>query len=74
MTMAEVDVDDLLGAPSNAEVRAAQRFLESCSYSTTALLAVVAVLREQFEEPAQALLLESICEDFAELELESVEG
>jgi hypothetical protein len=71
---AKLKADELLGAPSNAEVRAASAFVQQFEYTTTALLAIVAVLRGEFEEPEQAVLLESVCEDFAELEATSLEG
>lgn len=65
-------IDELLGAPSDAEVKRASEFLLSIPHTTTALLAIVAVLRGEFDVRDQALLLEGICEDFAELELQAM--
>lgn len=66
--MDQEQIDELL--PSEANVRAAQKFVESCDYSTSALMAFIAALRHLGQND-EASLLETVIEAFAELELGS---
>lgn len=63
-------VDDLLGAPSKAQVLAAEKFITSFPSTTAALVAMVAALR--IMEANHAVTLESICESVAEVEITSL--
>lgn len=67
----EALMDDLFGAPDNRQVALARKLVESCPYTTTALSAIVAALR-QMEADDQARALEGFVSDMAEVEIEEL--
>ena len=64
-------IEDMLGAPSVAQVQAASKFLQSFPSSTAALVAMVAAMRDLGQFDA-ASIVESICEDTALTESETM--
>lgn len=65
-------IDEILEAEyTEANVRAAQKFLESCTYSTTALAALAAAL-DELDAGNQADYLRECCDDLAAIEADEL--
>jgi len=64
--------DALNASLTSAQVAAAAQFLESFQSSTQALRALVAAICSEHEDVASAAILESVIEQFADSEAETV--
>jgi predicted TPR repeat methyltransferase len=64
----DVAAEVLATEPSNSQVGAAGRLIESMAFTTTALKAVAAYIETEFDAGEQAALIRSILPQFAALE------